>query len=160
MKLCNNRFIANSWPCFLLFIHLLGSIMELFTSEAKHVAVLLQLVRSFGFYIDIFAVLTERCFTSVFVAATLSNFIGTKTNLFTVLVLKLPCRCSFPSWLWTILDDSALCTYYIILPANQEAFYWFLLVRWVLFLLCPTVWVHKVQVVIFTVLVLTQWRLK
>lgn len=58
-----------------------------------------------------------------------------------------------PSWfssLWTILDDSAVCTYYIIIPANQEAFYWFLLVRWILFLLCPTVWVHKLQMVMFT----------
>lgn len=35
---------------------------------------------------------------------------------------------SWFSWLWTILDDSAVCTYYIILPANLETSYWFLLV--------------------------------
>lgn len=31
MKLCNNRIIAKSWSCFLLFTHLLWDIMELWT---------------------------------------------------------------------------------------------------------------------------------
>lgn len=39
---------------------------------------------------------------------------------------------SWFSWLCTILDDSAVCTYDVILPAYQETFYQLLLVRCIL----------------------------